>query len=100
LTFYFRWNIFNQVVNNKSRSLVADSHSPSDSMWRAMVHQIVKHERRVSYLAFPYDMFLAAESKLTHLLERANSIHRSGRGRTHICRLNSKRLSRVDKWLS
>ncbi len=88
------------MVNNHSYDLDAVFHALSDPTRRAMVRQLAEHERTVSDLASPYDMSLAAASKHIRVLERAKLIERTVRGRTHICKLNPKGLSRVHKWLS
>ena len=88
------------MVNNQSHNLDAVFHALSDPTRRAMVRQLAERERTVSDLASPYDMSLAAASKHIRVLERANLIERTVRGRTHICKLNPKGLSRVHNWLS
>jgi len=87
------------MVNNQSHDLDAVFHALSDSTRRAMIRQLAERERTVSDLASPYDMSLAAASKHIRVLERAKLIERTVRGRTHICKLNPKGLSRVHKWL-
>jgi len=87
------------MVNNQSEYLDAVFHALSDPTRREMIRQLSKKERTVSDLASPYDMSLAAASKHIRVLEQANLIHRSVEGRTHICRLNPKGLSKAQKWL-
>ena len=64
-----------------------------------MLQRLAQKEHTVSDLASPFDMSLAAASKHIKVLERAGLIRRTVRGRTHVCRLNSKALTKAHAWL-
>jgi DNA-binding transcriptional ArsR family regulator len=87
------------MVNNQSHNLDAVFHALSDPTRRAMIQRLAKKDQRVSDLAKPFDMSLAAASKHIQVLERAKLIQRTVQGRTHICRLNPEALSKVRQWL-
>lgn len=87
------------MVNHNKDNLNDIFHALADSTRREMVHMMAQKERTVSELAVPFDMTLAAISKHIKVLERANLIERSVKGRTHICRLNTESLSQATEWL-
>ncbi|MUK87822.1 metalloregulator ArsR/SmtB family transcription factor [Ornithinibacillus sp. L9] len=74
-------------------------HALADSTRREMVQMMAQKERTVSELAKPFDMSLAGISKHIKVLERANLMERSVKGRTHICRLNTESLAQATEWL-
>lgn len=87
------------MVNNQSHDLDAVFHALSDPTRRTMIQRLAKKDQRVSDLAKPFDMSLAAASKHIRVLERAKLIQRTIQGRTHICRLNPWTLSKIQEWL-
>jgi DNA-binding transcriptional ArsR family regulator len=87
------------MVNHDNDKLNEIFHALSDPTRRAMVHMMVQKERTVSELAEPFDMSLAGISKHIKVLERANLIDRSVKGRVHTCRLNTDSLSQATEWL-
>lgn len=72
----------------------------ADPTRRALLAQLSSGEQRVSDLAEPYEMSLAAVSKHIRTLERAGLVARRVEGRTHHCRLNPAALSDAHEWLS
>ena len=72
----------------------------ADPTRRALLTRLSEGEHRVSDLAAPYDMSLAAVSKHIRTLERAGLVIRRIQGRTHHCRLNPAALSSAHEWLS
>ncbi len=72
----------------------------ADPTRRALIEQLSEGECRVSDLAAPHDMSLAAVSKHIQTLEGAGLIKRRVEGRTHHCRLNPAALSNAYDWLS
>lgn len=72
----------------------------ADPTRRALLAQLRDGEQRVSDLAEPHDMSLAAVSKHIRSLERAGLVARRIQGRTHHCRLNPAALSNAHEWLS
>jgi DNA-binding transcriptional ArsR family regulator len=86
-------NLDNVSLDNVFRAL-------ADPTRREMVRQLATQERTVTELAAPFQMSLAAVSKHIKALERAGLIHRTVRGRTHICRLDPRSLAAAHEWLS
>lgn len=72
----------------------------ADPTRRALLSRLSRGECRVSDLAAPHKMSLAAVSKHIRLLERAGLVDRRVKGRTHHCRLNPAALSDAHEWLS
>ncbi len=72
----------------------------ADPTRRALLARLSRSECRVSDLAAPYDISLAAVSKHIRALERAGLVTRRIEGRTHHCRLNPTALSEAHEWLS
>lgn len=64
-----------------------------------MLHSLAARERTIGELAEPYRMSLAAASKHIKTLERAGLVHRTVRGRSHICRIEAAPLAAADEWL-
>ena len=60
---------------------------------------VAQKERTVTELAEPFDMSLAGISKHIKVLERANLIERTIKGRIHILRLNADTLAQINEWL-
>jgi len=55
---------------------------------------------RVTDVAEPFEMSLAAVSKHVQMLERAGLVRRSRRGREHTLTLDARPLRRVVQWTS
>ena len=66
---------------------------------RAMLLLLAERERTVSELAEPFEVSLAAASKHVEVLEKAQLIQRSVRGRTHTLRLELERLAPATEWV-
>jgi DNA-binding transcriptional ArsR family regulator len=66
---------------------------------RAILRSLANHERNLSELAAPLKMSFPAASKHVRVLERAGLVRRRVVGRTHICRLEGKRLAETEQWL-
>lgn len=75
-------------------------HALSDATRRAMVRVLAEGPRKVSELAAPFTMSLAAASKHVRVLERAGLLRREIRGRTHICTLNPVPLAASEAWIA
>ncbi|MCP3028513.1 helix-turn-helix transcriptional regulator [Halobacillus sp. A5] len=89
------------MVNyNNDEELNAIFHALADSTRREMIHMLSQKESTVSELAVPFDMSLAAVSKHIKVLERANLVERSVKGRVHSCRLNAGSLEKITAWLN
>lgn len=70
----------------------------ADPTRRAILGRLRQGAVRVSELAEPFDMSLAAVSKHLGVLERAGLIRRQTRGRERLCRLDARPLRRAADW--
>lgn len=80
-------------------SLDAVFHALADRTRRAMLKNLAGEPRKVTELAAPFDISLAAASKHIQVLERAGLVERSIQGRTHICRLNAEPMHAGMEWM-
>jgi DNA-binding transcriptional ArsR family regulator len=87
------------MVEYESPKLNAVFHALGDGTRRRMIRALADGERTVSQLANPFAMSLAAASKHVRTLEQAGLIRREVRGRTHVCRLETRPLAEADAWL-
>lgn len=88
------------MVEYQTERLDAVFHALADPTRRAMLRNLALEERSVGELASPFRMSFAAASKHVKALERAGLVRRRIEGRTHVCRLESKRLAEAHDWLS
>ena len=72
----------------------------SDPTRRAIVERLSRGPARVTAVAEPFEMSLAAVSKHIRMLERAGLVRRARRGREHILALDARPLRRVAQWTS
>ncbi len=86
-------------LNEKSRlfdlTLVALAHP----VRRAILERVMQTELRVTELAKPYTMSLAAVSKHIRVLERAGLVSRRRVWREHLVSFNSQPLEEVSEWI-
>lgn len=75
-------------------------HALANRTRRALVVRLAKGAAKVTDLAEPFGMSLAAVSKHLIVLENAGIIDRKVSGRTHICALNTGPLASADDWLT
>ncbi len=68
-------------------------HALADPTRRSMVRSLAAGERTIGELAAPHPISLAAASKHVKVLERAGLVHRTVRGRRHVCRLEAAPLA-------
>ena len=71
----------------------------ADPTRRAILDRLSRGQARVTDIAAPFDMSLAAASKHIKVLERAGLVRRAVHGRTHVCRLDPTPLAAADEWL-
>lgn len=71
----------------------------SEPTRREMLRSLADGERSIGELAGPFRMSFAGASKHVKVLEAAGLLRRSVQGRTHICRLEPRRLSEAFEWL-
>ena len=72
----------------------------SDPTRRAIVERLSRGPARVTAVAEPFEMSLAAVSKHVRILERAGLVRRTRRGREHTLWLDARPLRRVVRWTS
>ena len=86
------------MVNN-SEQLDHVFHALADRTRRAMLRQLAAGEQRVSELAEPVEMSLAAASKHIKVLENAGLVNRTIAGRSHRCRLEAGAMQAAMEWM-
>jgi len=72
----------------------------SDPTRRAILDRLARGPARVTDVAEPFEMSLAAVSKHVQMLERAGLVRRARRGREHTLTLDARPLRQVVKWTS
>lgn len=72
----------------------------ADPTRRAILHRLRRGPARVTDLAEPFDMTLAAVSKHLRTLERAGLVRRTRQGREHTLTLDARPLRHVARWTS
>ncbi len=87
------------MVEYKNESLDLIFHALADATRRDLMRKLRGGEFCVTDLASEYEVSLNAISKHIKVLEKAELIERTVQGRTHYCRINSKRLKEVEKWM-
>ena len=72
----------------------------ADPTRRAILDRLSRGPARVTDIAQPFSMSLAAVSKHVRMLERAGLVQRSRRGREHTLTFNARPLRQVARWTS
>ena len=72
----------------------------SDPTRRAILDRLPRGPARVTDVAEPFEMSLAAVSKHVRVLERAGLVRRARRGREHTLTLDVRPLRHVVRWTS
>jgi DNA-binding transcriptional ArsR family regulator len=72
----------------------------ADPTRRAILDRLARGSARVTDVAEPFDMSLAAVSKHVQMLERAGLVRRERRGREHTLTFDARPLRRVARWTS
>ncbi|GLQ54643.1 ArsR/SmtB family transcription factor [Devosia nitrariae] len=75
-------------------------HALANRTRRALVARLAKGAAKVTDLAEPFGMSLAAVSKHLIVLENAGIVDRRVSGRVHVCALNTGPLASADEWLT
>jgi DNA-binding transcriptional ArsR family regulator len=88
------------MVERQTLQLDSVFHALGDATRRRMLRELAAGEQTVGQLAKPFSMSLAAASKHIKALEKAGLVRREVRGRTHLCRLDSRPLAEASDWLS
>lgn len=87
------------MVERQTAHLDAVFHALSDPTRRAILRRLAQGERSIGELASPFRMTFAGTSKHIKALEKAGLVRRRVEGRTHLCRLEPKRLAEAHDWL-
>jgi DNA-binding transcriptional ArsR family regulator len=87
------------MVESRSDRLDAVFHALSHPVRRAILRELTKDECSISELAAPFEMSLEAVSKHVDVLERAQLLRRSQRGRVRHCKLRPAPLRDASKVL-
>lgn len=72
----------------------------ADPTRRAILSRLSRGDARVTAIAEPFDMSLAAVSKHVQTLERAGLVRRQRKGREHTLSLDARPLRQVVRWTS
>jgi DNA-binding transcriptional ArsR family regulator len=72
----------------------------ADPTRRAILDRLARGSARVTDVAEPFDMSLAAVSKHVQVLERAGLVRRSRNGREHTLTFDARPLRQVVRWTS
>lgn len=72
----------------------------SDPTRRAILDRLSRGPARVTDVAAPFDMSLAAVSKHVKVLERAGLVRRARNGREHTLELEAAPLRDVKQWVA
>ena len=72
----------------------------ADPTRRAILNRLARGPARITDVAAPFDMSLAAVSKHVQTLERAGLVRRTRQGREHTLTLDARPLRRVTRWTS
>jgi len=91
--------MLNQMVEYRDDQLDATYAAISHPVRRAVLQRLKGGDARVTELALPFGMSLAAVSKHIRVLEEAGLLDRSVHGREHRLALNPSRLRPAASWL-
>jgi len=91
--------MLNQMVEYRDDGLDSTYAAIAHPVRRAVLERLRRGEARVTELAVPFAMSLAAVSKHIHVLEEAGLVERAVRGREHHLALNPSPLIPAATWL-
>jgi DNA-binding transcriptional ArsR family regulator len=92
--------MFNHMVECAVQALDDVFRALADGTRRDLLARLMQGEQRVTDLAAPCEMSLAAVSKHLGVLERARLISRRRAGRQRFCRIERAGLESASAWLS
>ena len=72
----------------------------ADPTRRAILDRLTRGPARITDVAEPFEMSLAAVSKHVRMLERGGLVRRARKGREHTLTLDARPLRRVVQWTS
>lgn len=88
------------MVERSSTAILDDTYaSLSHPVRREMLELLSAAPRRVTEVAAPFDISLAAASKHVRVLERAGLVERAVRGRDHVLTLQPEPLETAAEWI-
>ncbi|MDE2445245.1 MAG: winged helix-turn-helix transcriptional regulator [Alphaproteobacteria bacterium] len=87
-------------VVNHNKFLDKSIHALSDATRRQVIGQLLRGSAPVKELARPFDMGLPAFLKHLYVLEQSGLIVTTKNGRARTCRIEMKRLSEIEAWLT
>ncbi len=90
---------FNHMVELQDASLNQTYAAIADPTRRAILIRLMQSEARVTELAEPFDISLNAVSKHLRVLERAQLIRRTIKGRDHYLSVNIEPLQEAAEWI-
>ena len=90
---------FNHMVELQDISLNQTYAAIADPTRRAILIRLMQSEARVTELAEPFDISLNAVSKHLRVLERAQLIRRTIKGRDHYLSVNIEPLQEAAEWI-
>lgn len=90
---------FNHMVELQDTSLNQTYAAIADPTRRAILIRLMQSEARVTELAEPFDISLNAVSKHLRVLERAQLIRRTIKGRDHYLSVNIEPLQEAAEWI-
>ena len=90
---------FNHMVELQDISLNQTYAAIADPTRRAILLRLMQSEARVTELAEPFDISLNAVSKHLRVLERAQLIRRTIKGRDHYLSVNIEPLQEAAEWI-
>lgn len=91
--------MLNQMVEHRENQLDKTYAAISHPVRRAVLEQLRDGQARVTDLAVPFPMSLAAVSKHIRVLEDAGLLERAVHGREHRIALNPSPLLPASRWL-
>jgi DNA-binding transcriptional ArsR family regulator len=93
--------MFNHMVGQSlpPERLDAVFQALADPTRRAILSRLAEGESSIGELAAPFKMTFAGASKHIKALEKAGLVRRRIEGRTHMCRLEARRLAEAHDWL-
>jgi DNA-binding transcriptional ArsR family regulator len=91
---------FDNVVERSSTALDLTYAALADPTRRAILLRLRQAEARVTDIARPFPMSLAAVSRHIGVLENAGLVRREIRGRDHYLRVEPERLAEAERWIA
>ncbi|HEX6539167.1 MAG TPA: helix-turn-helix domain-containing protein [Candidatus Dormibacteraeota bacterium] len=88
------------MVEKSSEALDSSYAALSHAIRRDILARLARGPARVTGLAAPYPMSLAAVSKHIHLLEAAHLVERTVQGRDHVIAARPQGLDAAGEWIT